>query len=161
MQISWLHCVSFNIEPLLNALEKSLTGIRLASVRQTLEAYCDDIHLITNDLEDFDRMSQEVVKFELFSGAILSRNKKCKVMGFGRWVKKEMWPIDWVKPVKSMKIFGVFVSDSYSELLTLNWDYRFRKFCDAIFSWSSRILDILQQRMEVIRIFALSRVYNI
>ena len=43
----------------------------------------------------------------------------------------------------------------------MNWDYRFKKFSDAIHSWSSRILDTLQQRVEVIRIFALSRVYYV
>ena len=70
-------------------------------------------------------------------------------------------PIAWLKPVRSIKIFGVFVCDSYSELLTLNWDLRFKKFSDAVMSWSSRILDTLQQRVEVIRVFALSRVYYI
>ena len=43
----------------------------------------------------------------------------------------------------------------------MNWDYRFKKFSDAIFSWSPRILDTLQQRVEVIRTFALSRVYYV
>ena len=51
--------------------------------------------------------------------------------------------------------------DSYNEMITLNWDFRFKKFKNAIFSWSSRILDTLQQRIEVIRLFALSRVYYI
>ena len=71
------------VEPLLNALERSLVGLRVASIRQTLEAYCDDINLLTNDLEDFNRMEVLVVKFEQYSGAILSRDKKCKVVGFG------------------------------------------------------------------------------
>ena len=66
------------IEPLLNALERSLTGLSVASVRQTLEAYCDDINLLTADLEDFVRMSDEVAKFENLSGAILLREKSLK-----------------------------------------------------------------------------------
>ena len=70
------------VEPLLNALERSLTGLRVASVRQTLEAYCDDKNLLTHDLGYFGRMSTEVVKFEQYSGAILSQNKKSKVVGF-------------------------------------------------------------------------------
>ena len=116
------------IEPLLNALEKTLVGLRFASVvRQTLEAYCDDINLLTNDLKDFGKMSELVAKFELLSGALLSRDKKSKGV------------------VKSIKIFGVFVCNSYSELLSLNWDFRFKKFSDALMSWSSRILDTLQE----------------
>ena len=54
-----------------------------------------------------------VVKFEQYSGAILSRDKKCKVVGFGGWAKKESWPLVWVKHVRSFKIFGGFVCDSY------------------------------------------------
>ena len=106
-------------------------------------------------------MSGVVKKFELVSGAILSRDKKCKVIGFGKWADKEDWPLAWVKPVKSVKIFGIFISDSYEEMLKVNWEYRFKKFSDAIFSWAPRILDTLQQRIEVIRIFALSRVYYV
>ena len=71
------------MEPLLHALESSLVGLMVASVRQILEAYCDDINLLTNDLEDFNRMEVLVAKFEQYSGAILSRDKKCKVVGFG------------------------------------------------------------------------------
>ena len=60
-----------------------------------------------------------------------------------------------------VKIFGIFISDSYEEMLKVNWEYRFKKFSDAIFSWTPRVLDSLQQRIEVIRIFALSRVYYV
>ena len=97
-----------------------MVGLRLASVTKTLEAYCDDINLLTNNLEDFGKMSELVAKFELLSGAILSRDKKSKVVGFGNWAKRETWPVNWLKPVKSIKIFGLFVCDSYSELLSLN-----------------------------------------
>ena len=102
-----------------------MVGLRLASVTQTLEAYCDDINLLTNNLEDFGKMSELVAKFDLLSGAILSRDKKSKEVGFGKWAKRETWPVTWLKPVKSIKIFGLFVCDSYSELLSLNWDFRF------------------------------------
>ena len=105
---------------------------------------------------------QDVVeKFETVSGAILSRNKKCKVIGFGNWVGKEDWPLAWVKPVKSEKIFGIFICDSYEELLELNWNHRFQKFSNTLYSWSNRVLDTLQQRVKVIRMFALSRVYYV
>ena len=149
------------VEPLLINLEKSLSGLKLASVRQTLEAYCDDINIVTDDLEDFTRMENKIIEFEQISGAILSRNKKCQVMGLGAWASRNSWPIAWLKPVTSVKIFGVYICNSYTELLNMNWDFRFQKFRNAIFSWSSRVLGTLQQRVEVIRVFALSRVYYI
>ena len=95
-------------------------------------------------MEDFKIISEVVKKFENVSGAILSRDKKCKVLGFGNWTGKEYWPIAWLKPVKSLKIFGIFICNSYEEILRVNWDYRYKKFSDAIFSWSSKILDTLQ-----------------
>ena len=81
------------------------------------------------------------MKFEVVSAAILSRDNKCKVIGFGRWSNKTDWPLPWLKPVKSLKIFGIFLADSYTEMQKLNWEYRFKKFSDVIFSWSPRILD--------------------
>ena len=78
------------------------------------------------------------------------------MVGFGNWVDKQDWPLTWMKPVKIQKIFGIFICDSYKEMIKVNWDFRFKKFSDAIYSWSPRILDTLQQRVEVIRTFALS-----
>merc|ERR1712240_948464 len=102
-----------------------------------------------------------VKRFEKVSGAILSRNNKCKVLGFGNWARKLDWPIDWIKPVKFEKIFGIFICDDYDEMLKLNWDFRLKKVRAAIFAWSPRVLDSLQQRVDVIRMFGLSRVYYV
>ena len=91
----------------------------------------------------------------------LQEQKKCKVIGFGSWVEKQDWPLAWVKPVKSEKIFGVFICDSYNDILELNWNYRIKKFSNIMYSWSNRVLDTLQQRVEVIRMFGCSRVYYV
>ena len=149
------------VEPLLVALEKALSGLRLECGQQTLEAYCDDINVLTEDIADFRRLEHKIEEFEKYSGAILSREKKCKIIGFGNWANRETWPIPWLSPVACVKIFGVFVCDSYAELLNTNWEFRFKKFKNAVFSWSGRRLGTLQQRVEVIRVFALSRVYYI
>merc|ERR1712142_805517 len=47
------------------------------------------------------------------------------------------------------------------EMLRLNWDYRYKKFSNVMYSWSPRVLDTLQQRVDVIRMFGLSRVYYV
>ena len=46
-------------------------------------------------------------------------------------------------------------------MVKVNWNYRFKKFNDVIHSWASRIQDSLQQRVEVIRMFAWSKVYYV
>ena len=150
------------IEPLLRALERKMSGMKIANIiEQKLEAYCDDINIITDNLGDFEVVESVVKKFEKVSGAILSRDKKCKVIGLGKWASKADWPLGWIKAVKYERIFGIFVCDSYDEMLKLNWDHRYKKFSNVLYSWSHRVLDTLQQRVEVIRIFGLSRVYYI
>ena len=46
----------------------------------------------------------------------------------------------------------------FRSLVTRNWEFRLKKFQEVIFSWSSRSLDTLMQRVEDVKIFALPRV---
>ena len=149
------------IEPLLLYLERVLVGIRVARIPQCIEAYCDDVNILTNRMSDFLVLDEAVRKFEAVSGAILSREKKCKVLGFGTWKNEERWPLDYIKSVKEIKIFGIFVMDSYRGMIKKNWEFRFEKFQNIVKSWSPRILDTLNQRVEVLKMFALSRVYYV
>ena len=130
-------------------------------ISQCLGAYCDDINILTNHISDFYVLDSAVRKFEAVSGAILSRDKKCKVLGLGTWKDRMIWPLDYLKCVKEVKVFGIFILDSYRSLLKRNWDFRFEKFWDVVKSWSSRVLDTLFQRVEVLKVFALSRVYYV
>ena len=91
------------VEPLLQALERKMTGLKVAGIGKSLEAYCDDINVITDNLADFDIVDKIIGKFEKVSGAILSRNKKCKVIGFGNWAAKEDWPLGWVNLLSQRK----------------------------------------------------------
>ena len=150
------------IEPLLRALERKMSNLKIANIiEQKLEAYCDDINITTDNLGHFELFESLVQKLEKVSGAILSRDKKCKVIGLGNWASKEDWPLSWLKTVKYEKVFGIFVCDSYNEMLKLNWYYRYKKFSNVLYSWSHRVLDTLQQRVEVIRMFGLSRIYYV
>ena len=152
------------IEPLLVALERCLSGLQLRGPSlefSAVEAYCDDVNILTDRDEDFPKIDLEIKKFEKVSGAILSRSKKSKVMGFGKWNKRENWPLSWLSCERSIKVFGIFLSNSYFETLNTNWNYRFEKVQRAIFSWSSRTLLTVQQRIEIVSIFALSRTYYV
>ena len=149
------------IEPLLLYLERVLVGCRLAGVPQCVEAYCDDVNVMTNKMSDILLVESSVRKFEAMSGAILSREKKSKVIGFGAWKGKTDWPLRYLKTVDEIKIFGIFFLDSYRSMVKRNWDFRFQKFQDVVLSWSPRILDTLAQRVEVLKVFALARVYYV
>ena len=149
------------IEPLLLFLERKIVGLKCCGIPKCIEAYCDDINILTNQVSDFLVLDSAVRKFEEVSGAILSRNKKCKILGFGTWKDRVVWPLNYLKTVQELKIFGVFFVDSYRSMIKRNWDFRFVKFLDVIKSWSPRVLETLSQRVEVLKVFALSRVYYI
>ena len=156
------------IEPLLIYIDGKVSGIRVLvppraaiQVSNSVESYCDDVNIITTKDEDLRIVNAAVEKFEAVSGAILSRNKKCQILGLGRWSKRENWPLNYVKNVSEVKVFGIYILNSYKNMLKRNWDYRFRKFEQAVISWSSRRLNLLVQRVEVLKIFALSRVYYV
>ena len=149
------------IEPLLLYLERKLVGLRIGNMVQCVEPYCDDVNVLTNNVSDFLVLDGAVRKFEVISGAILSRDKKCKVLGLGSWANRVDWPLDYLKTVKEIKVFGIFVLDSYRSLIKRNWDFRFDKFVNAVKSWTPRIFETLGQRVEVLKLFAFSRVYYV
>ena len=66
------------------------------------------------DLVKFDEVMQ---KFESTFGAILSRNKKSKVMGIERWEGKQNWPegVKYMKVVIEMKFFGFTICSTYQQ----------------------------------------------
>ena len=147
------------VEPLLMFLKKKVGGVRVGAITQIDESYCDDINLMVNSLKEFKTIDDAFTKFEDMSGAILSRNQKSKVLGLGTWVGKKDWPLLWLKTVLEVKVFGVKILASYKDIISINWDYRFKKFEDVVISWSSRVLDSLSQRIEVLKVFALSRLW--
>ena len=148
-------------EPLLVYIERRITGLSIENFSQKLEAYCDDMNIITTKMSDLIVVDEAVEMFEEVSGAILSRNLKCKIMGFGSWKNKHQWPLKYLQTVSEIKVFGFYFMNSYRGLLKKNWDYRYQKFEQAILSWSSRRLGYLKQRVEVIKTFAYSRIYYV
>ena len=149
------------VEPLLIMIQNRVNGLKMSNFQQDIEAYCDDINLMTEDDSDLQTVDNAVRKFERVSGAILSRNQKCKVIGFGRWKGRQEWPLSYVKTVSEIKIFGVVVENSVSSLIRKNWDLRFAKFQATMISWSSRVLETIFHRVDSVKIFALTRLYYI
>ena len=133
----------------------------MSNFRQNIEAFCDDINLITEDINDLETVDNIVCKFEKVSGAILSRNQKCKVIGFCRWKSKHNWPLAYLKSATEVKVFGIIIENSVKNLIMRNWESRFSKLQATLISWSSRVLDTIIQRVDVVKIYAFSRIYYI
>ena len=81
-------------------------------------------------------------------------------MGLGSWKDKLDWPLAFLKSVKEIKVFGIYILDSYRILLKRNCDFRFEKFVEVVKSWTRRVLEIPSE-VEVPKVFALLRVYYV
>ena len=58
-----------------------------------------------------------------------------------------------------MKVFGFILHPCYKTMINLNWEDQHSKFTKTLFSWSSRVLESLFERAEVVRTFALSGIW--
>ena len=99
------------------------------------------------------------MKFEAVSGAILSRLEKCKIIGFGPWKNKRVWPLDWIQTVKETKIFGLMVCQTLKKTLSKSWDEAVNKMKKQIGIWSTRELPTLWHREKVISTYITSKLW--
>ena len=101
-----------------------------------------------------------MVRFEAQSGTMLPRTKKSKVMVLGKWQGREVWPQEeyWLRTVWEMKVLGFVVCLQYSATLQRTRDTVFRGVQRTLFCWGSRVLSTIQQRVNVLQTFALSKI---
>ena len=110
-------------EPLMRLLRRYLQGIPITNFSQKDVDYCDDIEHVSNDVQDLVKFNNIMTKFEAISGAILSRNKKSKILGIGSWRNKEDWPmeVNWLQTEKQLKLFGVIICPTYQLTVKRTW----------------------------------------
>ena len=147
------------IEPLLLMINKLTKGLFVSTLVQKDEDYCDDLNFLSESEQDLLIIENVFERFEAVSGAILSRSSKSKVMGLGPWRQKDNWVLPWLQVKDELKIFGFQVRSSYKQTVDRCWRECFAGFNKVIMSWSSRQLDTLVQRVEVLRIFGTSKLW--
>ena len=91
------------VEPLLRYIEANISGLQIENWCHATEAYCDDVNVLTDNNEDLVLVDEAILFFERVSGAILSRDKKCTIIGFGAWKDREVWPLPYVKKCQASK----------------------------------------------------------
>ena len=92
---------------------------------------------------------------------MLSRTKKSKVMGLGKWRGRQDWPLPWLRTVEELKILGFRICPEYYGTLSSTWEAVYRGFQRSLFSWESWALCTLQQRVKVAQTFALSKLWYV
>ena len=135
------------------------TGERDVAAKQVDEPYVDDINVVLEDPRDMVLIDDIFVKFEAFSGAILNRSEKTKCMGLGDFKGRKTWPLAWIKVEKSLKIFGIRLFPTYKETLDNSWQEAHRDLSKCLNAWNTRVLNSVFQRVDVLNIFALPKLY--
>ena len=81
------------------------------------------------------------------------------IMGLGPWRNRTVWPLPWITVKTELKIFGFQFTPSYKKTVERCWEECFKGFNGVLMSWSSRQLETLVQRVEVLRLFATSKLW--
>lgn len=147
-----------SIEPLLLVLNKRLTGLSIAGLRQKKLAYMDDVHGVFSSLDDLKIMNQTFNEFEMLSGMVLNK-KKTKIIGLGGWADRQAWPLDYLVTSDEIKIYGLTFKNTVKESISVTWRGCVTKIRNYIYSWKNRFLPFLRQRVELLNIFALSKLW--
>ena len=148
-----------NMQPFLAYLHRVLSGIAIGGLQQKDTDYVDDVNVISTDTGDLLKLDQAFLDFESFSGTVLNRSHKSKIMGLGEWRDRVNWPLPWLRNCTSLKIFGVHICQDYLATLHTSWDHCLTGFNNCLLSWSSRNLPTLQQRVFVMGTFAMSKLW--
>ncbi|KAJ4447429.1 hypothetical protein ANN_09436 [Periplaneta americana] len=107
------------LNPLLEYLHQSLTGLNLQTTRLTKLSYADDVNiLLYNDLE-IPRMWQILQKFEEDSGLNINISKS-RVLPLGKWENPPHCPP--LLTTDKVKILGVIHSSNWNKIQGLNWN---------------------------------------
>ena len=123
------------------------------------EDYVDDIEIVLENEEDMVIVDILMGMFEDMSGAVLNRSTKSKIMGIGGWEGRTRWPLPWLKSENKLEIFGVTMCPTYDGILQENWSKLNRKYEQCINAWKLRLLDTIQQRIQVVKTFAMSKLW--
>jgi hypothetical protein len=108
------------MEPFLVRLEASLKGLHVGVIRELSFAYVDDINVLSRHPSDLLLLDDITRQFEASSGAILNRNRKTVILGFGTWTDRHDWPLPWIQSVTQAKVFGVTFAPSLQATLNLS-----------------------------------------
>ena len=136
-------------------------GHNVSSYHQVDEAFCDDENIVGTDLDDVIKFVDAMEKFEEQSGALLSRNKKSKIMYIGNWAGRQDSPYPWLQVVHEIKVFGLVLTPNYTSTLRRTWEEVLRGFQKTIYSWKERGLESMFQRAEAARTFAQSKLWYV
>ena len=173
----------YNMDPVLNFLERRLTGItlyRMPIMGPTLQGedplppkeetykikgYADDLKAALKTMAEFLLLDMCLTVFEEASGCRVHRDEnqqKCKVLLLGNWkkIKQEDIPVKYLKISDHLDMLGVTLKATFTTTRAANGDTVQKKCSDTINPWRIGRFMPLTDRGWSINTFALSKVWN-
>ena len=147
------------LEPFLWILHKVLPGLEVGAIIELVLAYVDDVDVLGDDDEDILLVDDICCLFEQMSGAILNRNRKSAILGFGSWAGRQDWPLPWLHAPPALKVFGVTFAPAYRETVALSWAAVTAAVHQTLAFWSSRRLHTLRLRRDALEVFVFSKLW--
>ena len=147
------------LEPFLWILHRVLPGLDVGGIVELVLAYVDDVDVLGDDDEDILLVDGICRMFERMSGAILNRNRKSAILGFGTWAGRQDWPLPWLHAPPALKVFGVTFAPAYRETVALSWAAVSAAVNQTLAFWSSRRLHTLRLRRDALEVFVFSKLW--
>lgn len=144
-------------EPLLRALGKSLSGLKIGSESFRVRAFADDITALVTTEDEESLVQKEQHEYGRVSGAEINMLKS-SVLPLGNWL--DTTANKWLPRVGRIKILGILFMRSFEEMCVANWNMVLNKVRQALWVQTARALDVFQ-RVEFVNMFALSKVWYI
>ena len=145
------------LEPLLQKMTSVIEGVWVGGARLLHEPYADDISGCFKK-GDLQKMAKLITQYERVSGALVNRDK-CKVMGLGAWRKEKNFGVNLFKTQDSIKILGVWMYPTLTEIIRENWKIVTAKLSECLIRWKPRVLPTLKLRRMIVEVFGLSKIW--
>ena len=152
---------AIGIDPLLDFLEKRLSGITMCSIpasgpcsqngtppspieeKYKIIGYADDLKPSVSNMNEFAIINHAASLFERSSGCLLHRDPiegKCRVLALGRWrntLQQEDIRYPFMKLSDSLSMLGVDLTPSWQSTRKSNCDYIKSKVKNTVGLWKS------------------------
>lgn len=142
------------IEPLLATLEQQLQGLHMNDQKIVCKAYADDVGLILTNEDDVRKALAIVNKYELASGAKLSRNKS-SIMNIGGGISVQN--VQQLNVVDRMKILGIEYRCHIKQTIAVNYRNLLASVRASVRQHSMRYIDEIQ-KSALVNLYIISKI---
>ena len=148
-----------SIEPLNRKIHECTTGITVGNSTKKAGAFMDDVHAISSNVDDLLLIDQTFRRYEDLNGTLLSRTRKTRIMGIGRWENRADWPIRWLQTTSHLKILGITYSARTTTTISGTWGAILGKIRGGVQRWKSNRNWTMLGKTKILHTFILSQAW--